>query len=155
MTWRVHRGDILLPIALLLFLLAAAPIWLPRISPAPLVYRNLPFPVLNSPVEAGDSILMLVSRCTSEVDAEVYTTTRELVNLDTGLRTVLPPGNSRPRPGCEEFAARTAALPDDIEPGNYIYRGVVLVRGRWRTEDVAWSTQPFVIVAAETEKQGP
>lgn len=144
MKW--SRIDLLLVLAIILMACASIPSWVPYLAPMPLVYRNLPFPVLNAPIYPGETIIMRVSRCTRDVDVPTWLVTRELVNLDTGRRMVLPASTSMVRLGCEVYDAQSAELPDDLIPGRYIYRGAAMVRGRWVDADVAWQTEPFEVV---------
>lgn len=143
---RSSRIDLLLVLAIILMGLASIPSWAPYLAPTPLVYRNLPFPVMNAPIHPGETIIMRVSRCTRDVDVPTWLVTRELVNLETGRRMILPASTSMIRLGCEEYDARSAELPDDLVPGRYIYRGAVMVHGRWIDADVAWQTEPFDVV---------
>lgn len=120
------------------------------LAPHPLVYRNLPFPVLNSPVHAGEPILMVVDRCLRDVDTPVYVIARELLDFDDNRRTTLNQTYNTVRLGCETVQAMSVPVPMDQTPGIYIYRGVAIVRGRWVTRDVPWQTEPFEIIPRET-----
>lgn len=143
---RWHRSDWLAVLAIVLSLAASAPVIAHAVEPQPLVYRNLPFPVLNAPVISGGPIVMLVSRCGGATVERPYVVSRELLRVDGRIKLPLPPTRSMGRAGCEEYRAQTASLPDDVEPGIYIYRGVVTVPGWFRDHAIAWETEPFEIV---------
>lgn len=146
-----HRADWLAVIAIALALASVTPTLAQFVEPPPLEYRNLPFPVLNSPVRPGDPLVMLISRCATRSAAEPYIVSRELVRVDDRLRLPLSPTRSMARVGCEEYRAQTAALPDDIDPGIYVYRGIATVPGWFRNRAIPWETEPFEILAASED----
>lgn len=84
------------------------------LAPHPLVYRNLPFPVLNSPVHAGEPILMVVDRCLRDVDTPVYVIARELLDFDDNRRTTLNQTYNTVRLGCETVQAMSVPVPMEI-----------------------------------------
>ena len=149
---RWQRADWLAVLAVVLALMAAAPAIATTIEPPPLSYTNLPFPVLNSPVAVGTPIVMLIARCADSRAEQPYIVSRELVRVDDRLRIPLSPTRNMARSGCEEYRAQTATLPDDIDPGIYVYRGVASVQGWFRNYSVSWETEPFEIVAQQGEK---
>lgn len=144
-----HRADWLAVLAIVLALAAAGSTLAHAFEPQPVVYRNLPFPVLNAPVRAGDPLVMLISRCTTVSNERPYLVSRELLRVTDRVRLPLPPTRSMARNGCEVYQAQTAALPEDIEPGVYVYRGVATVPGWFRDHAVPWETEPFEIVEAD------
>lgn len=144
LTWKLgHWGrNALLPLALVLLF---TPVWLPRIARDPLSYRNLPFPVVTTTLEAGQTFVASVHRCNNQRQELSYTYTRQLTNQHTGVRYLLAGGHDLLQPGCAVTELRLNVIPSDLPPGVYILSGVSTARGRWKTVDVPWETQPFTV----------
>ncbi len=115
--------------------------------PAPLVYENLPFPVLNSPIAAGKEVFLDVRRCTYWRSTLTYLVTRELRNETTGAIYLLASTPTTLAPGCTSLISSVNAVPSAVPPGRYSFHGTGRVSGWLRTFDVLWMTQPFEVIA--------
>lgn len=116
-------------------------------------YQNLPFPV-ETPVEQGRTIPMVIERCSDSSEEFVYLATRSLRNLETNKSVILPNSTISVKPGCHRGTVRSAVVPFETEPGRYVLEGTVLMRGLLREHKFSWYTEPFdVIPTRESTKR--
>lgn len=129
----------------------AAPLVVQVAIPPPVRFTNLPFPA-SGPVRVGDVVPIEVERCSTESEPVVAVRTRALQEIDTDgnptndHRYILPADSALIPPGCSRFLALSASIPAGVVPGVYRLEGVSTVRGRWKTVDLPWQTEPFEIV---------
>ena len=123
-------------VSMLMYLVFFEPPWL--------TYTNLPFPVLNSPVKAGSSIRLTVSRCSTASVTRIYAVSRVLVDKD-GKQLLLPAGLATIDPGCLDAVSASNVVPIDTPPGTYTLHGYGEIQGVVRTSSVRWESQPFEV----------
>ena len=111
---------------------------------SPLAYGNLPFPVLNSPVKAGEAIHLRVRRCNNDDRVRVYDVSRVLVGADGG-QFILTPLKITIDPKCETVVSKINIIPADTPPGKYTLRGYGEINGFIRTHMVQWQSVEFVV----------
>jgi len=118
-----------------------------RRSVAPLSYQNIPFPVLNSPVRAGEQLRIEVNRCNRAESPVSYTFTRSLVRVSDGAIFPLEGSGSTIDRGCATVTSLIHTVPVNTEPGEYYIKGVASVPTKWKTHLVPWRTEMFVVKA--------
>ena len=150
---------ILLGLPLILYVLAL-------VTPAPLSYRNVPFPICGpdstiscTPLEVGytfhpgDIVPTLATRCVDNFfagdDLFPYHIDRNLTNTVTNVRIILPDIVSAAPPGCMTSVSLNNQLPLATPPGLYYLEGVSTAYGRFRTVNVYWRTQNFQVSKPE------
>ena len=112
----------------------------------PLEYHNVPFPVVEPVVKAGDVLTLTVSRCNRTNEVLPYTVARILIDLKTGAKTQLTDASSFIPPGCETVDSKLSAIPETTISGEYRIDGVSTARVGSRVWNVEWSTQPFKVM---------
>ena len=127
---------------------AVAMIFIFFIEKPALRYMNLPFPVMQSTVYAGDILPLSVSRCSEYDGRRVVTSSRylektngadDLSALDM-VAAVIPPG-------CVTQIVKIHRIPESTAPGNYRLRGATIVHGLIRDFEIDWSSEPFQVIA--------
>ncbi len=118
------------------------------IEQPPLRYLNLPFPVVSRVIYPGDPIIVQVSTHSDDDEDASYTSSRWLVNVNTGEKIFLPAGVTSVPPGDSPSMVRSnTVFPKDGPPGTYYEAGIAAVDGRFaRNFKVAWRTQEFTVV---------
>lgn len=119
-----------------------------------LVYKNSPFPVVNSPVHAGEAARIIVMRCSEADELRVYRVSHALHGAsDKGAarHASLPATLAQIEPGCKELSSAVNVIPPDTPTGRYYLDGYAEVAGVLRTHLVYWRTRTFDVVAAKTE----
>jgi hypothetical protein len=104
-----------------------------------------PFPVLNSPLHAGDTLILQVTRCAWDItgdDPVRVTTTRSLVSADSPTIVVLPSVDVDIPTGCQTVQSRLNIIPDDLPPGRWRLQGSNTARNK----TVPFSSEPFVVL---------
>ena len=113
-------------------------------EPSWLSYTNSPFPVLNSPVQAGTAVQLQVDRCSTATISRVYGLSRTLYSERSEI--LLPAGVTSIDPGCKPVVSASNIIPAGTPPGTYRLRGYAEIQGVVRTNSVEWESQPFEIV---------
>lgn len=136
------------PIDILLVVGVAIALWSVYLSvqPSPLEYRNVPFPVDEPEVRAGEVITLTVDRCNHSGGLLIYEISRVLVNAETGARTQLGDSSSFMDPGCERITSKINAVPLETPAGRYWLDAVSIPHVGSRTWTVRWSTSVFKVV---------
>ena len=111
-----------------------------------LSYQNLPFTSLQPIVLAGSAATFSVARCNKSDKEILYTTSRNLRNVTTGVVTLLPDINLSLPLNCTRAISKINEIPESEKSGNYVAFGTAKVPGRFRTYDVRWNTEPFIVV---------
>lgn len=118
---------------------------LPLLSPIPLTYQNIPFVTNKTEYTTSDLFAMKVEQCSSESTPVSVVIVKEIYNPLTGSSTNLNSGSNIISPGCTvQDVTYSSIFPPSLENGVYFVRGVTTFRGKLRTVDVAWQSQPFV-----------
>lgn len=112
-------------------------------EPPWLVYTNLPFPVLNSPVKAGNVVVIQVSRCSTARSTQIYTVSHAL--RGPGLPIILPATTVPIDPGCGSRVVATNKIPEGTPPGQYRLIGYGEIQGIIRSHSVQWHSQYFEV----------
>ena len=115
-------------------------------EPPWLVYSNLPFPVLNNPVRAGEAVELKVSRCSSDTHTRLYAISHKLVPSDGGDVTILRATESSIEPGCNTLKSSINVVPLDAKPGKYVVTGYGEIQGIIRSSSIAWRSEEFEVV---------
>ena len=111
-------------------------------------YTNLPFPVLKSPVYAGDVLPLRISRCSDANGRRVITSSRYLENLgDDQEVLVLEMIAAIVPPGCVTQTVNIHRVPESTAPGNYRLIGATIVPGLIRDFHVPWDSASFKVIA--------
>jgi hypothetical protein len=110
-----------------------------------LSYTNLPFPAVG-PARPGQAVQLEVERCNSDDVVHGYLVSHEVVNVDTGVTTLLPDVVTQVPPGCTKAISRIHVLPADLPPGRYVVNGRAFVQGRFAKHTVDWQSAPFTVV---------
>ena len=113
-------------------------------EPPWLVYQNLPFQAMNSPVRAGRVVLIKVSRCNSSDVTRLYAVSHILEGSDTS--TILPSGIAPIEPGCTSRIVATNRIPEGTLPGRYRLTGYGEIQGIVRTHSVRWQSEYFEVI---------
>ena len=123
-------------VSMLMYLVFFEPPWL--------VYTNEPFPVVNGPVHAGESVQMLVGRCSSASVTRVYSVSRTLQGPHSSI--ILPAGLAAIDPGCTEVISAANVIPVGTPPGTYTLHGYGEIQGVVRTSSIRWVSKPFEVL---------
>ena len=164
-TRRFILGMALLSCAVVLLGLPLVQVFLAIVTPAPFEYRDVPFTVCstrstadhcdplqpNDAFHPGDVVPFIASRCAQDIFARStvlpYVVSRNLVNSDTGVRTILPSlATETPLGGCMQSLTFAHQLPEAVAPGRYYFEGVATAYGRWRTVNAYFRTADFAVV---------
>lgn len=108
-------------------------------------YQNLPFPV-ETPVEQGRTVPIIIERCNDSKDERVYMSARTLKNVDNGKEVQLPEATVSLKPGCQRTTSRTITIPLETPPGNYVINGEGIGQGLLKKQRVEWYTEQFQVV---------
>lgn len=111
-----------------------------------LTYKNLPFPVLQKQVFAGEIIPILVIRCNDTEEMQNYNTTRALENVVTKENFLLEEQRLLIKPGCTQSESRVNKIPPTVPPGKYYIYGTAEVRGHSHFLILDWRTQEFEVI---------
>ena len=120
------------------------------LEPPFLSYLNMPFePVAD--VQAGQPVLLKVTRCNSTSEEQSYLITHRLIRLDPPpgallKPVILPAGAVSIDPGCHDAISAANPIPAGTPPGIYFVMGNAKVDGRWRTSSVPWTSRPFRVL---------
>lgn len=117
-------------------------------------YMNLPFPVLRSPVYAGDLLPLRISRCSDANGRRIVNSTRYLENIGDDqevsvlevIAVIIPPG-------CVTQTVNIHRVPYSAAPGNYRLIGATTVPGMIRDFQVDWYSAPFQVIAKTVPAQ--
>jgi len=134
--------------ALLLIALAVvtAPTWLQWAEPSPLTYK-IPYQVTNAPVQAGNLLTFVVSRCNSSGEAVSVYVTRALITTDRTTSYAMGTGANVILPGCMTIQSQNVEVPSYIPTGEYVLENIVNYSGRWREFRTRTYTVPFRVIA--------
>lgn len=121
------------------------------VTPPPVVYRNLPFPVRNSPIQAGEPLALHIDQC-------YYDGTRDRPLKLTASRLLYRPSDSYlvtipaivvsvTSQGCRTSDVFLDTIPVGLSPGRYILVGETTAEGRWKTTTAAWQTEEVEVIA--------
>lgn len=142
----LHTNFIQLILAATIGLVVATTLWFGFFEPPFLVYKNLPFPVQNHTVAAGDEIHFYVMRCVHNAEEHVFMATRTIVDAATAKRTLLPATFVTLLPGCTSSTDALVTVPTDFPPGRYYLAGVIEAQGTIRVRYVPWRSEFFTVV---------
>jgi hypothetical protein len=120
--------------------------WLYVFEQPYLEYRNIPFPITDNPVRAGDSVPLTVSRCSRASTPRTYTLTHSLENIKTHAVVLLPETQSYIQPGCSIGLSSLHTVPKGTPTGRYRVYGLAEVRTSFRTHYVEWYSQEFDVI---------
>lgn len=142
-----RRDCIIFVILALVGIVVNYPTWNKLLATNPLYYTNDPFPVV-SPVGAGDSLFVRLTRCNSSTHDIIVRVTRNLIRLDSNPQqtAVLPGAGTVLSPGCETIDSTLVTIPAETTPGKYEIRGLSSVTNRGVEFTVPWRTQAFEVV---------
>lgn len=112
---------------------------------APLVYKNVPFPLESREMISGMIPAYQVIRCNITNKAITYTVYQKIQSLDYNFTSKLGSTRVVVDPGCHSAFMLIAPLPNDLTPGYYRLVGYAEVQGDMRMHFVEWHTRPFVI----------
>lgn len=104
-----------------------------------------PFLVLNSPMHAGETLVLQVTRCAWDLigdDPVRVLSTRSLVSVDSAAIVVLPSVAVDIPTGCQTVESRLNIVPSDLPPGRWRLQGSNTARNR----TVPFSSDAFVVV---------
>lgn len=125
------------------------------LAPPVLQYFNVPFPVKTTPVQAGQSVSLIIERCSLDPfapDPLIYTFTRELVNVADGTEIGIQNGATSMPHGCQvgdnAWINASNTIPRDVPEGTYYIRGTSVALGRLKVSIVQWQSEPFYVYAA-------
>lgn len=141
-------ASLLSSLALLMMLATCAIlIYLLFIERPPIRYTNLPFPVTNKAVRAGDVIPLTISRCNDSNTRTTIFSSRLLENTsnDQGVIVLEIIGLWVP-PGCVTETVSTNRIPKSVQPGTYRISGIATVPGLIRNFFVPWHSEPFTVL---------
>ena len=113
-----------------------------------LSYKNNPFPPTVQNIRAGETIPMLVIRCSSSNIPRTYRFSHSLMNdsSPTALPVVLPDSVVSIEPGCHEAISAANRVPKGTAPGIYHILGLVEIQMTLGTAFVEFYSQPFEVV---------
>lgn len=123
--------------------------WAYIFEPEPLTYPVQPLPVFQERIYPGTAPKLTVTRCAS-AEGLPYVFKRNLRDEDTGAITVLPSVETNAPKGCITIMSAAQVLPDDTKPGRYTLYGTSRAQGLFRSHEVGWRTEVFVVVPAPT-----
>jgi hypothetical protein len=109
-------------------------------------YQNLPFVSLQPIVMAGQPAMFTVARCSTAQDPINYSSSRNLKNMTSGVVTLLPDIQISIAPGCTRAVSKINETPLNMPSGTYQAFGMSKVPGRFRSYDVPWNTESFIVV---------
>jgi hypothetical protein len=136
----------IISIPAMILLLAAG--WEILFAPPVVEYKNVPFPVANQMIVAGDPLHVVVTRCANDPFSEKpisYTFRRDLVNVETGIKILLPEGSISVNSGCETVLSTLSIISPTVQPGHYFLEGTSTARGLFKTTTAAWQTDTFEV----------
>lgn len=135
-----------------MLIIANLSILIPLVAPIPLSYTNLPFPTSKTEYNAKDTFVMKVEQCSSESLPVSVVSVKEIYSPITQSSTNLSSGARIIPPGCTaQDVMYSSVFPPSLEDGVYVMRGVTTFRGKLKTVDVSWQTQPFVYKRSEND----
>lgn len=142
----------LLVLALILAMAPAVGIPLASIlTPPPLEYTNLPFPVETPVVALGDAPTIVITRCNHEWRPLIYTTNRRLRNMATNITYALDTSVNVFQPGCSTDRSRNVFIPLEMKSGTYRVEGISEAHGAWRAVYVWLESEPFDVIDNDDE----
>jgi hypothetical protein len=137
----------LISIPAMILLLAVG--WEILFAPPVVEYKNVPFPVVNPVVSAGAPVQIVVTRCANDPMAEKPITIiarRDLVNVETGVKILIPESSVVVSPGCETIVSTLNVISPTVQTGHYFLEGTSTARGRFKTTTAMWQTDTFEVV---------
>ena len=111
-------------------------------------YQNLPFPV-ETPVEAGRTVPIVIERCNDSKTERIYLSTRSIRNVTTGKVIILANTSMSLEPGCHRDTSRAVTIPRETPIGTYIVEGDAAIKGTIKEHHVEWYTEPFQVIATK------
>ena len=113
---------------------------------APLLrYQNLPFPV-ETAVEQGRTVPIVIERCNNSKTERVYLSSRNLRQVETGKIVILANSTMTLAPGCHRDTSRAITIPRETPIGMYIIEGEATIRGTIKEHHIEWYTEPFEVI---------
>lgn len=119
---------------------------------SPLMYSNIPFPVVNQVIHPGDGIPFRVSRCNLTSVPTKYRLKRYLIALDDNRVIDLGAIDIVLASGCRTEISEINNLPLDTPPGRYRLVGTAEIQGVMKHLEVTWYTETFVVSAVKYSK---
>lgn len=119
----------------------------PALEQPPLVYSNIPFPVIE-PTYADSPVRMEVHRCNTRGMLFDFDFVRQLHSVDGGKSYMLGSDSSIAQPGCQE-GFTNFDLPEGVLPGRYEVIGIITAPGQYNPKHkIVYSSQVFTILPA-------
>ena len=120
-------------------------------------YTNLPFPVLNYEVVAGQPVELLVARYNSKNEDMFYPSSHRMLCRNGDFVKLLPvdlPGMPlQTKPGQRESISRFNVVPINTQKSVCYFEGTALVSGLLYVHEVKWSSGEFMVTPFEKEKK--
>lgn len=114
----------------------------------PFSYRNLPFPVTNLNVVAGQEADLLIDRCNHTQSSLTYVVTRTLTNVETGDELSLGALDRKiTEVGCALDGESSAVIPVRTPAGRYYLTLVASIEDRGQVYTAAGRSAIFSVVA--------
>lgn len=113
-----------------------------------LEYLNLPFPTLESAVQGGHPIRLVVQRRNHDTQSHIYSVVAKLIcDSDPNEPPVILVSNMAPvDPGDTEWISAINIIPINQRPGTYHIEGFADVPGVYRSFTLPWASQQFKVV---------
>lgn len=132
-------------VTFLVALLMAFGLWAYFLQRPTLSYPQPQLLVKREP-KAGEPVTLIVERCNSSGDRQVYLISRRLVRLDKKQRDkILETSPVDVPPGCSTAESNANVIPVGTVPGQYMVAGISIVPGIGRTFLVEWHSAPFQV----------
>lgn len=112
-----------------------------------LTYENLPFPPQYKQVRPGEVIPLMVRRCSSSRQTQVYSVTHSLESADTNTLSVILPPNEHVSipPGCTTSLSLINRIPKEVPPGHYRIAGRARVDSLFGERWIPWFSEVFEV----------
>lgn len=121
------------------------------LEPPFLTYENLPFKVRGTVFHPGDTVPMMVNRCSSSSTVRNYVLSHTLIRVDKPQEEIILPSTVVAiRPGCESAVTMVNFVPKTWEDkpfpaGTYRMDGYAEVQATIRAVSVHWHSEPFEV----------
>lgn len=141
MNWFKNLGWAVLIIAFLMF--ANLGYILEAVTPPPLTYNNLPFPLEKDTYYPGDSLKVSVERCVQTSIPIVAVSTRHFINVYTNEIITLGADFRTLQPGCVSQDSILYGIVPVMPQGRYKLEGIIQINSGSRTYEILWDTEEF------------
>lgn len=116
------------------------------LAPAPIEYKNIPFPVAPLSLREGEGVVVHAYRCNNTGEKLQAKATRVLRSTDGVYKDdTLPEGTVPIFPGCNTTKSKAIVIPIGTPPGWYYIEGTVQVKTYWKAWVIPWLSAPFEV----------